>query len=58
MLLAILTTALVTGFITIVFLNLRVGEKQIRHKLVHEWSVEQPQFLGAWEICWGRHPTA
>jgi cardiolipin synthase len=45
MLLAILTTVLVTGFCTVVFLNLRAGEKQIRHKLVHEFSVEHPQFL-------------
>ncbi len=45
MLLAILTTALVTGFCTVVFLNLRAGEKQIRHKLAREFSVDDPQFL-------------
>lgn len=45
MLLAILATVLVTGFLTIVFLNLQAGEKQIRHKLVHEFAVEDPQFL-------------
>jgi len=45
MLLAILSTILVTVFFTVVFLNLRAGEKQIRHKLAHEFSVEHPQFL-------------
>jgi cardiolipin synthase len=45
MLLTILATALVTGFITVIVLNLRAGEKQIRHRLVHELSVDQPQFL-------------
>jgi hypothetical protein len=31
MLLAILTTVLVTGFLAVFFLNVRAGEKQIRH---------------------------
>lgn len=45
MLLAILITILVTVFLTVVFLNLRAGEKQIHHKLAHEFPVEHPQFL-------------
>lgn len=45
MLLAILSTALATGLVTVVLLNLRAGEKQIRHELRHEWPVEHPQFL-------------
>jgi cardiolipin synthase len=45
MLMAILVTALVTVFLTIVILNLRAGEKQIRFQLTHRFSVEDPQFL-------------
>lgn len=45
MMLAILITVLVTGFLTIVILNLQSSEKQIRHHLVHEFAVEDPQFL-------------
>jgi len=42
---AILITLLGTGFLTILFLNLRAGEKQIRYELAHRFSVEDPQFL-------------
>jgi cardiolipin synthase len=45
MLPAILITVLVTWFLTVVILNLRAGEKQIRHKVAHEFNVEDPQFL-------------
>jgi len=43
--LTILTTLLVTLFLTVVFLNLRAGEKQIRYELSHLFAVEDPQFL-------------
>ena len=43
--LSILSTVLATVFLTVVFLNLRAGEKQIRYILAHEFSVEHPQFL-------------
>jgi cardiolipin synthase len=42
---AILITLLGTGFFTLLFLNLRSGEKQIRYELPHRFSVEDPQFL-------------
>ena len=42
---AIVLTALVTGCLTILFLNLRAGEKQIRYELSHRFSVEDPLFL-------------
>lgn len=45
MLLAILITLVVTVFLTILFLNLRAGEKQIRYELTHRFAVEDPQFL-------------
>ncbi|MBE0542572.1 MAG: cardiolipin synthase B [Verrucomicrobia bacterium] len=41
----ILITVLLTGLFTLVFLNLRAGEKQIRYQLTHRFSVEDPQFL-------------
>lgn len=41
----ILITVLLTGLFTLVFLNLRAGEKQIRYQLTHSFSVEDPQFL-------------
>jgi cardiolipin synthase len=44
-LLAIFITLLVTSFLTILFLNLRAGEKQIRYELSHRFAVEDPQFL-------------
>ena len=40
----ILITLSGTGFLTILFLNLRAGEKQIRYELPHRFSVEDPQF--------------
>jgi cardiolipin synthase len=43
--LAILATLLVTLFLTVVILNLRAGEKQIRYELTHLFAVEDPQFL-------------
>ena len=42
---AILITAVLTSFLTLVVLNLRAGEKQIRFQLTHRFSVEDPQFL-------------
>ncbi len=42
---AILITLLGTCFLTLLFLNLRAGEKQIRYELPHRFSVEDPQFL-------------
>ncbi len=42
---AILITLVVTGFLTVAFLNLRAGEKQIRYELPHRFAVEDPQFL-------------
>jgi cardiolipin synthase len=47
MVLAILITVVVTCCATILFLNLRAGEKQIRYQLEHRFSVEDPQFLRA-----------
>lgn len=40
----ILLTVLVIGFLTLLFLNLRAGEKQIRYQLTHRFSVEDPVF--------------
>ena len=40
----ILITLSGTSFLTILFLNLRAGEKQIRYELPHRFSVEDPQF--------------
>jgi cardiolipin synthase A/B len=42
---AILISCLVTGFLVILFLNLRAGEKQIHYELAHRFSVQDPQFL-------------
>lgn len=42
---AILITAVFTSLLTLVFLNLRAGEKQIRYQLNHRFPVEDPQFL-------------
>ncbi|MBC7817214.1 MAG: cardiolipin synthase B [Planctomycetaceae bacterium] len=41
----ILITVVVTICATILFLNLRAGEKQIRYQLEHRFAVEDPQFL-------------
>lgn len=45
MLWAILITAVLTSFVTLVILNLRAGERQIRFQLTHRFSVADPQFL-------------
>jgi cardiolipin synthase len=45
MLLAIAVTVAITLFLTILFLNLRAGEKQIRYELTHRFAVSDPQFL-------------
>jgi cardiolipin synthase A/B len=45
MLLAIAVTVAITLFLTILFLNLRAGEKQIRYELSHRFAVSDPQFL-------------
>jgi cardiolipin synthase len=42
---AIFLTAVLTSLSTLVFLNVRAGEKQIRYQLAHHFSVEDPQFL-------------
>lgn len=41
----ILITALLTSLLTLVFLNLRAGERQIRYQLSHRFSVADPEFL-------------
>jgi len=41
----ILITLSSTALLTILFLNLRAGEKQIRYELPHRFSVEDLQFL-------------
>lgn len=41
----ILSTLIVTILGTVLLLNLRSGEKQIRYKVKHEFPVEDPQFL-------------
>ncbi len=38
-------TVLVTVFLTLLTLNLRAGEKQIRFELHHQFAVEDPEFL-------------
>jgi cardiolipin synthase A/B len=43
--LAVVLTAFITVFLTLVVLNLRSSEKQIRYELTHRFSVEDPQFL-------------
>ena len=45
MLLAISITVAVTLFLTILFLNLRAGEKQIRYEMPHRFAVSDPQFV-------------
>ncbi len=45
MLLAILITLVVTVFLTVLFLNLRSGEKHIEFQLTHRFAVTEPQFL-------------
>ena len=42
---AIFISLLLIGFLTILLLNLRAGEKQIRYELPHRFAVEDPQFL-------------
>jgi len=44
---AILITAVLTSFLTLLFVNLRAGERQIRYQVTHRFSVEDPQFLRA-----------
>ena len=43
--LTILITLCATVFLTVLLLNLRTSEKQIRYKLNHDFTVEDPQFL-------------
>src|SRR5678815_1596366 len=45
MLLASFVTLGVTLFLTLLFLNLRASEKQIRYELSHRFPVTDPQFL-------------
>src|SRR4030095_14701661 len=53
MLLSILVTFLVTSFLTVLILNLRAGEKQIRYELTHRFGVEHPQFLRSMGLLLG-----
>ncbi len=43
--LMILITIVVTVFLTLLTLNLRAGEKQVRYQLRHRFAVSDPQFL-------------
>jgi cardiolipin synthase len=45
MLPAIAITFIVTLFVTVLYLNLRAGEKQIHFELAHRFAVSDPQFL-------------
>jgi cardiolipin synthase len=45
LLLAVVFTLLGTLFLTVLFLNLRAGEKQIRYELAHRFAVSDPQFV-------------
>ncbi|MEO8427499.1 MAG: phospholipase D-like domain-containing protein [Verrucomicrobiota bacterium] len=45
MLLAIFLTLVITVFLTVLFLNLRAGEKQIRFQVAHRFAVTEPQFI-------------
>lgn len=45
MVLTILITVVVTCCATILFLNVRAGEKQIRYRVEHRFAVEDAQFL-------------
>ena len=45
MLLGIAITVGLTFLVTILFLNLRAGEKQIRYELTHRFAVSDPQFI-------------
>ncbi|MDX2111404.1 MAG: phospholipase D-like domain-containing protein [Verrucomicrobiota bacterium] len=46
---AISVTLVLTCFITIVFINLMAGNKQVRYELSHRFSIEDPQFLRSME---------
>lgn len=43
--LAVLITLSITLLLTVVFLNLKAGEKQIRYELTHRFAVSDPQFV-------------
>src|SRR5204863_7264684 len=43
--LAVFIAVVVTLFVTLLFLNLRSGEKQIRYQLEHRFAVSDPQFV-------------
>ncbi len=45
MLLPIVVSVIVTLFVTVFYLNLRAGEKQIHVELAHRFAVSDPQFL-------------
>lgn len=49
----ILITVLVAGVLSILFLNLRAGEKQIRYELAHRFSVTDSQFLRSMGLLLG-----
>ena len=45
MLTAVSIAVVATLFLTLLFINLRAGEKQIRYQLEHRFAVSDPQFL-------------
>ena len=45
LILAVSIAVVVTLFVTLLFLNLRSGEKQIRYQLEHRFAVSDPQFV-------------
>src|SRR5688572_24589537 len=44
MILTIVITAIVSAFLSILLLNLRSGEKQIKYLIDHQFGVDDPQF--------------
>jgi cardiolipin synthase A/B len=60
----IFITVAITLVLTLLFLNLRSGEKQIRYAVLHEFSLTDPQFLRSMgqllgpSILTGNHITA
>lgn len=53
LMLVIFITGVLTCFLTLVVLNLRAGERQIRYQLAHRFAVEDPQFLRSMGLLLG-----
>jgi cardiolipin synthase A/B len=51
--LAVVATLLCTSLATLILINLRAGEKQIRYQLEHRFNVEDPQFVRAMSCLLG-----